>query len=275
MAPQSFIFFQLTILNAGYLAKAKDLSQVLIPLVINVLLVGLKLKGLNDSDILFQMGLTDNQLKLPYPLNPAFGSWINLSPYFAFLRKNYSVVEMNGFYGAFLNASKYGPSTDTPLLKKCLNGSLFSVQCGLSAFNLKLLSKEPRAAIFIQQLLCPDRKSACFNASNTLTYQALGAFITELSKDVLFFWRKTTLGRQPLDNHQNDLTIGYVLRLPGDPTGIPIPAIATSHANETEATKVATSSTFHTCASTGDRFAFIDKVWEHLSCSNIFTESLR
>ena len=200
MAPQSFIFFQLTILNAGYLAKAKDLSQVLIPLVINVLLVGLKLKGLNDSEILFQMGLTDNQLKLPYPLNPAFGSWINLSPYFAFLRKNYSVVEMNGFYGAFLNASKYGPSTDTPLLKKCLNGSLFSVQCGLSAFNLKLLSKEPRAAIFIQQLLCPDRKSACFNASNTLTYQALGAFITELSKDVLFFWRKTTLGRQPLDN---------------------------------------------------------------------------
>ena len=74
MAPQSFIFFQLTILNAGYLAKEKDLSQVLIPLVINVLLVGLKLKGLNDSDILFQLGLTDNQLKLPYPLNPAFGS---------------------------------------------------------------------------------------------------------------------------------------------------------------------------------------------------------
>ena len=274
MAPQSFIFFQLTILNAGYLTKAKDLSQVLIPLVINVLLVGLKLKGLNDSDILFQMGLTDNQLKLPYPLNPAFGSWINSSPYFAFLRKNYSVVEMNGFYGAFLNASKYGPSTDTPLLKKCLNGSFFSVQCGLSAFNLKLLSKEPRAAIFIQQLLCPDRKSACFNASNTLTYQALGAFITELSKYVLFFLEKNNFGATTTRN-QNDLTIGYVLRLPGDPTGIPIPAIVTSHANETEATKVATSSTFHTCESTGDRFAFIDKVWEHLSCSNIFTESLR
>ena len=274
MAPQSFIFFQLTILNAGYLAKAKDLSQVLIPLVINVLLVGLKLKGLNDSDILFQMGLTDNQLNLTYPLNPAFGSWINSSPYFAFLRKNYSVVEMNGFYGAFLNASKYGPSTDTPLLKKCLNGSFFSVQCGLSAFNLKLLSKEPRAAIFIQQLLCPDRKSACFNASNTLTYQALGAFITELSKYVLFFLEKNNFGATTTRN-QNDLTIGYVLRLPGDPTGISIPGIVTSHADETEATKVATSSTFHTCESTGDRFAFIDKVWEHLSCSNIFTESLR
>ena len=178
---------------------------------------------------------------------------------------------MNGFYGAFLNASKYGPFTDTPLLKKCLNGSLFSVQCGL-ALNLKLLSKEPRAAIFIQLLLCSDRKSACFNASNALTYQALGAFITELSKYVLFFLEKNNFGAT---TNQNDLTIGYVLRLPGDPTGIPIPGIVTSHANETEATKVVTSSTFHTCESTGDRFAFIDKVRKHLSCSNIFTESLR
>ena len=98
----------------------------------------------------------------------------------------------------FLNASKFGPFTDTPLLKKCLNGSLFSVQCGL-ALNLKFLPKEPRVAVLIQQLLCPDRKSACFNTSRNGTYQALGAFIYELSKYVLFFWRKTTLGRRPLE----------------------------------------------------------------------------
>ena len=163
----------------------------------NVLFVGLP-KSLNDSDILLQMGLTDNQLNLTYPSNPAFGSWINSSPYSASLRKNFTVVEMNGLYGALRNVSKFGPFTDTPLLKKCLNGSLFSVQCGL-ALNLKFLPKEPRAAVLIQQLLCPDRKSACFNTSRNGTYQALGAFIYELSKYVLFFWRKTTLGRRPLE----------------------------------------------------------------------------
>ena len=237
----------------------------------NVLFAGLR--RLNDSYILLQMGQTDNQLKALYPSNLAFGSWINSSPYFAYLRKNFTVVEMKGLYGALRNVSKFGPFTDTPLLKKCLNGSLFSVQCGL-ALNLKFLSKDPRAAVLIQQLLCPDRKSACFNASNNLTYQALGAFITELSKYVLFFLEKNNFGATTTRN-QNDLTIGYVLRLPGDPTGIPIPGIVTSHADETEATKVATSSTFHTCESTEDRFAFAGKVWEQLSCSNILTASSR
>ena len=229
----------------------------------NVLFAGLRRQGLNNSHILLQMGQADNQLKLTYPSNPAFGSWINSSPYFASLRKNYCVVEMNGLYSSFLNASKFGPFTDTPLLKKCLNGSLFSVQCGL-ALNLKFLPKEPRAAVLIQQLLCPDRKSACFNTSRNGTYQALGAFITELSKYVLFFLEKNNFGATTTRN-QNDLTIGYVLRLPGDPTGIPIPGIVTSHANETYARKVATSSTFYTCESTGDRFAFAGKVCESLN----------
>ena len=259
-------------MNAGYLAKGKALSQALIPLVMNVLFVRLQ-KSLNDSDILLQMGLTDNQLNLTYPSNPAFGSWINSSASFAPLRKDYSVVEMNGLYGAFRNESKFGPFTDTPLLKKCLNGSLVNVQCGL-ALNLKFLSKKPQAAAFIQELLCPDRNSSCFNASSILTYRALGDFIDELSKYVLFFLEKNNFGATTTRN-QNDLTIGYVLRLPGDPTGISIPGIVTSHADETEATKVATSSTFHTCESTGDRFAFAGKVWEQLSCSNIFTASSR
>ena len=228
----------------------------------NVLFVGLQ-ESLNDSDILLQMGLTDNQLNLTYPSNPAFGSWINSSPYFVSLRKNFTVVEMNGLYGALRNVSKFGPFTDTPLLKKCLNGSLFSVQCGL-ALNLKFLPKEPRAAVLIQQLLCPDRKSACFDTSRNGTYQALGAFIYELSKYVLFFLEKNNFGATTTRN-QNDLTIGYVLRLPGYPTGIPIPGIVTSHANETYARKVATSSTFYTCESTGDRFAFAGKVCESLN----------
>ncbi|CAH3044331.1 unnamed protein product, partial [Pocillopora meandrina] len=77
---------ELTILNAGYLVKGKDLSQVLIPLVMNVLFARLRRQGLNNSHILLQMGQADNQLKLPYPSNPAFGSWINSSPYFASLR---------------------------------------------------------------------------------------------------------------------------------------------------------------------------------------------
>lgn len=259
---------ELTILNAGYLVKGKDLSQVLIPLVMNVLFVELKLKGLNDGDILLQMGLTENQLNLTYPSNPAFGSWINSSSYFASLRKNFTVVEMNGLYGALRNVSKFGPFTDTPLLKKCLNGSLFSVQCGL-ALNLKFLPKKPRAAVFIQNLLCPNRTSACFNTSKNGTYQALGAFITELSKYVLFFLEKNNFGATTTRN-QNDLTIGYVLRLPGDPTGISIPGIVTSHADETEATKVATSSTFHTCESTGDRFAFAAVGGESTVSANLY-----
>ena len=255
-------------MNAGYLAKGKALSQALIPLVMNVLFVGLQ-KSLNDSDILLQMGLTENQLNLTYPSNPAFGSWINSSQSFSSLRKNYSVVEMNGLYGALRNVSKFGPFKDTTLLKKCLNGSLVSIQCGL-ALNLKFVLKEPKAAAFIQELLCPDLNSSCFNTSSILIYQALGDFIDELSKYVLFFLEKNNFGATTTRN-QNDLTIGYVLRLPGYPTRIPIPGIVTSHANETEATKVATSSTFHTCESTGDRFAFAGKVWEQLSCSNIFT----
>ena len=241
-------------MNAGYLVKGKDLGQVLIPLVMNVLFAGLRQKGLNNSDLFSQMGQADNQLNLTYPSTLlAFGSWINSSPnfsssYFKSLRKNYTEVEMNGLYGAFLNASKYGPF----------------------ALNLKLLSKDLQTEVSIKQLLCPDRQSACFNTSMNGTYQALGAFIAELSKYVLFFLEKNNFGATTTQN-QNDLTLGYVLRLPGNSTRIPVPGIVTSHANETEARKVATSSTFHTCESTGDRFAFAGKVWEQLSCSNIFT----
>ena len=144
---------------------------------------------------------------------------------------------MNGLYGAFLNASKYGPF----------------------ALKLKLLSKDLRAAVSIQKLLCPDQL-ACFNTSKNGTYQALDAFIAELSKYVLFFLEKYNFGATTTQN-QNDLTLGYVLQLPGNPTRIPVPGIVTSHANETEARKVATSSTFHTCESTGNRFAFAGKVW--------------
>ena len=235
-------------MNAGYLVKGKDLSQVLIPLVMNVLFAELRGKGLNNSYILFQMGQADNQLNLTYPSTLlAFGSWINSSSYvsspnFKSLRKSYTEVEMNGLYGAFLNASKFGPF----------------------ALNLKLLSKNLRAAVSIQPLLCPNPQSACFNTSENGTYQALGAFIAELSKYVLSFLEKNNFGATTTQN-QNDLTLGYVLRLPEDPTRIPVPGIVTSHANETEARKVATSSTFHTCESTGNRFAFAGKVWEQLS----------
>ena len=219
----------------------------------NVLFAELREKGLNNSYILFQMGQADNQLNLTYPLTLlAFGSWINSSSNFKSLRKSYTEVEMNGLYGAFLDASKYGPF----------------------ALNLKLLSKDLQAAVSIQLLLCPDPQLACFNTSKNGTHEALGAFIAELSKYVLFFLEKNNFGATTTQN-QNDLTLGYVLRLQGSSTRIPVPGIVTSHSNETEARKVATSSTFHTCESTGNRFAFAGKVWEQLSCSNIFTASSR
>ncbi|PFX19537.1 uncharacterized protein LOC111338069 [Stylophora pistillata] len=242
---------KLTVLNAGYLAQGKVLSQAIIPLMMNILFERLK-RDRNETSILRQMGQADNQLNLTYPSN-AFGSWIHSLQHFESLRKTYSLAEMNGLYGALLNTSKFGPFTNPPLLAKCLGGNL-SVQCGL-AINLNFQPKQPQAAKFIQEILCPNTKLACFNTSKNGTYKALRAFTLELSKAGLSFLTQHNFGATTTRN-QSDLSIGYKLHLPGDPDGIPIPGSVTSHANETEARKKATSSTFHTCESTGDRFAF-------------------
>ena len=228
----------------------------------NIIFGGLKLKGLNDSYILVQMGLTDNQLGLGSASNLAFGSWISSHPNFSHpslsLRKNYTAVEMNGLYGALLNDTKFGPFTKSTLLEKCLDGSL-SIQCGL-ALNLRFLSKRNKAAKFVSTLLCPSPQQACFNASNTVTFQAVGAFIAEISKYVLSFLEENSYGATTTRN-QNEMAKGYLLRLAAQSTGIYVPGVVTSHVNESEAEK-GISSTFYTCESTADRFTYAGNVLE-------------
>lgn len=225
----------------------------------NIIFGGLKLKGLNDSDILVQMGQTDNQLGLGPASNLAFGSWISSHPLFNnSLRKNYSVVEMNGLYGALLNTTKFGPFTNSMLLEKCLGGNL-NIQCGL-ALNLQFLSKRNKLAVFVSKLLCPSPQMACFDTSNPHIFKAVGAFIAEISKYVLSFLEENNYGATTTRN-QNEMAKGYLLRLAAQSTGIYVPGVVTSHVNESEAEK-GISSTFYTCESTADRFTYAGNVLE-------------
>ena len=235
----------------------------------NIIFGGLKLKGLNDSDILVQMGQTDNQLGLGSASNLAFGSWISSHPLFSnSLRKNYTVVEMNGLYGALLNTTKFGPFTNSMLLEKCMGGSL-NIQCGL-ALNLLFLSKRNELAVSVSKLLCPSPQMACFNTSNPHTFNAVGAFIAEISKYVLSFLEENNYGATTTRN-QNEMAKGYLLRLAAHPTGITIPGIVTSHANEAEAEK-GLSSTFYTCESTAERFTYAGNVFGITVLSSIMGE---
>ena len=246
-------------LNAAYLGlmteagTADNFGTAFIPLVLNLLFYRLSLTTKSPSETLIRMGKTQNQFQFNPTYNPAFGSWLNSIPQFASLRKNFTVIEMNGSYGPLLNASQFGPFTDKALLSKCKGGNL-TLECGISINFLFLSSPLPaqvaQAAGFIGKLLCPDPVSACFNTSNPPNFQAVGLFISDLSKYVMWYLDNNNYGLTTT-RKQSEITLGYLMQNlplpPKYPNGIPVPGAVTSHEKESD---VKTSSTLYTCAST-------------------------
>lgn len=253
-------------LNAAYLGlmaeagTADNFATAFIPVVLKLLFDGLNLKTTSLNATLVQMGKTQNQFQLDPTYNPAFGSWLYSIPKFESLRKNFTLIEMNGLYGPLLNPSQFGPFTDQTLLSKCQGGSL-TIECGLSINFLFLNSSlKSKAAGFIVKLLCPNRTSACFDTtSDPLRLPAVGSFILHLSNYVMWYLDVNNYGLTTTRN-QSEITLGYMmgkLRLPEYPKGIPVPGAVTSHAKESD---VKTNSTFYTCQSTvGKRFTYAGK----------------
>lgn len=255
-------------LNAAYLGlmaeagSADNFGTAFIPLALNLLFHGLNSKTKSLNATLVQMGKTQNQFPLNPNYNPAFGSWLNSNSKFASLRKNFTLIEMNGLYGPLLNASQFGPFTDPDLLRKCQGGSLI-IECGLSLnfrsyFEAPLLKQQAEG--FIKELLCPNNASACFNTSNNSSLQAVGLFIRHLSEYVMWYLDDNNYGLTTT-RKQSEITLGYLMQklpLPGYPLGLPVPGAVTSHAKESDAK---TNSTFYTCESTsGERFTYAGKL---------------
>lgn len=254
-------------LNAAYLGlmaqagSADNFGTAFIPLVLNLLFYGLNSTTKSLMTTLLEMGKTQNKFQLNPNYNPAFGSWLNSNPTFASLRKDFTLIEMNGLYGPLLDASQFGPFTDPDLLRECKSGNL-TIECGLS-LNLNFLevtSLKKRAEGFIKELLCPNNASACFNISNPLSLQAVGLFISHLSEYVMWYLDVNNYGLTTTRN-QSEITLGYLMQklpLPGYPLGLPVPGAVTSHATESDAK---TKSTFYTCESTsGKRFTYAGKL---------------
>lgn len=248
--------------------SAEGFSTAFIPLVMNLLFAGLNQVKKSQDVTLLQMGQAQYTLPWNPPYNPAFGSWLNSNPAFASLGNNFTLIEMNGLYGALLNASKFGPFTNPTLLKKCTAGNL-NIQCGLSLNLITLLNPLANALLkgqavgFLNELLCPSLTLACFNTSNPLSLPAVGAFVMELSKYVLWYLDSNNYGLTTT-RKQSEITLGYVmdkLPFPGYSSGIRVPGTVTWYANETDAEKLGTNSTFYTCESTeGDRFTWAGKL---------------
>ena len=245
-------------LNAAYLGlmaeagTADNFGTAFIPLVLNLLFYNLNSTTKSLSETLIQMGKTQNQFQFNPTYNPAFGSWLNSIPQFASLRKNFTLIEMNGLYGPLLNASQFGPFTDQTLLSKCKGGNL-TIECGLSINFLFLNSSlKSEAAKFIGKLLCPNQLSACFDTTSNpaLSLQAVGLFISDLPKYVMWYLDFNNYGLTTT-RKQSEISLGYLMQKlplpPKYPNGIPVPGTVTSHAKESD---VKTSSTFYTCEST-------------------------
>ena len=255
-------------LNAAYLGlmaeagTADNFGTAFIPLVLNLLFYTLSSTTNSSDATLIEMGKTQNQFPLSPTYNPAFGSWLNSNPNFQSLRKNFTLIEMRGLYGPLLNASQFGPFTNQALLSKCKGGDL-TIECGLSLnlLSLQNAALAVQASKFIGQLLCPYPAFACFNTSNPLSLQAVGLFVTDLSKYVMWYLDVNNYGLTTTRN-QSEITLGYVMKnlpLPPDyPNGIPVPGAVTSHAKESD---VKRSSTFYTCESStdGKRFTYAGK----------------
>ena len=264
----------MTVLNAAYLGlmakvgSAKDFGMAFIPLILKLVF-----HALDRNDTLLLMGKTQTD-KLPYPSTAtlAFGSWINSNhsdpqnTNFGPLKRDYSLQEMSGLYGA-LTDSTFLPFTNATLLARCTNKTIpfLNKDCGL-AINLDIYAKvsalQSRVAPLIQSFLCPHA-SSCYNTSNPAAILAVAAFIVgPLPRFVLQYLENNKYGLTTTRN-QREIVLGYSMdRLPLPP---PFPSVirvsgpVTSYNNETEAKARGKNSTFYTCESTEPRFTYAGK----------------
>lgn len=276
----------MTVLNAAYLGlmakvkSAKDFGTAFIPLILNLVFHALDGKTRNRNNTLLLMGKSQtDQLEFPSTATLAFGSWINSNhpnplqnAAFGHLKRNYSLQEMSGLYGA-LTDSTFLPFTNTSLLARCTNKTNPpSRVCGL-AINLGIYA-DPNVpsnvklpiAPWIQSFLCP-KASSCYNTTNnSAAILAVAAFIAgPLPRFVLQYLENNNYGLTTTRN-QSEIILGYSMdRLPLPPpfvpSVIPVPGPVTSYNNETEAKARGKNSTFYTCESTEQRFTYAGKGW--------------
>lgn len=254
--------------------SAKDFGMAFVPVILNLVFHALDRQTTNRNNTLLLMGKSQTD-QLQFPLTPtlAFGSWINSIPTsqnasFRPLKRNYSLLEMRGLYGA-LTDSTFIPFTNATLLARCTNKSIpfLNKACGL-AINLDIYAKVPvlrsLVAPLIQSFLCPYA-SSCYNTtSNPAAILAVAAFIAgPLPRFVLQYLENNNYGLTTTRN-QGEIILGYSMdRLPLPPPFVPnvirVSGPVTSYNNETEAKAQEKNSTFYTCESTDQRFTYAGK----------------
>ena len=266
----------MTVLNAAYLGlmeevgSAKDFGMAFIPLILKLVF-----HALDRNDTLLLMGKSQtDKLKYPSTATLAFGSWINSNhpdplqnAAFGPLKRDYSLQEMSGLYGA-LTDSTFLPFTNASLLARCTNKSnpYPNKDCGL-AINLNIYANLPPAqqslvAPLIQSFLCPHA-SSCYDTSNPVAILAVAAFIAgPLPRFVLQYLENNNYGLTTT-RKQSEIILGYSMdRLPLPPpfpSVIRVPGPVTSYKNKTEAKAQEKNSTFYTCESTDKRFTYAGK----------------
>ena len=277
----------MTVLNAAYLGlmekvgSAKDFGTAFIPVILNLVFHALDRQTTNRNNTLLLMGKSQTK-QLQFPLTPtlAFGSWINSNHpdpqkaiLFGPLKRNYSLQEMSGLYGA-LTDSTFLPFTNASLRARCTNKNnpFLSKDCGL-AINLGIYA-DPNVhqnvtllvAPWIQSFLCPHA-SSCYNTTNnSAAILAVAAFIAgPLPTFALQYLENNNYGLTTTRS-QSEIILGYSMdRLPLPPPFVPsvirVPGPVTSYTNETEAKAREKNSTFYTCESTEQRFTYAGKGW--------------
>ena len=250
--------------------SAKGFGTAFIPVLLKLVFHALDGKTKNRNNTLLLMGKSQtDQLEFPSTATLAFGSWINSNhPYpqnatFASLKRNYSLQEMSGLYGA-LTDSTFLPFTNASLLARCTNKSnpFLSKDCGL-AINLGIYA-DPNVhqnvtllvAPWIQSFLCPNALSCYNTTNNSAAIVAVAAFIAgPLPRFVLQYWENNNNGLTTTRN-QAEIILGYSI-----PSVIRVSGPVTSYNNEAEAKTQEKNSTFYTCESTKRRFTYAGKGW--------------
>ena len=247
--------------------SAKDFGTAFIPVILKLIFHALDGKTKNRNNTLLLMGKSQtDQLESPSTATLAFGSWINSNlpnplqnAAFGHLKRNYSLQEMNGLYGA-LTDSTFIPFTNATLLARCTNKSnpFLNKACGL-AINLDIYANvpvlRPHVAPFIQSFLCPHA-SSCYNTTNNqAAILAVAAFIAgPLPRFVLQYLKNNTDYGLTTTRNQSEIILGYS-------SLVPVPGPVTSYNNEAEAKVQGKTSTFYTCESTERRFTYAGKGW--------------
>lgn len=248
-----------------------------IPLILNLVFYALDRQTTNKNHTLLLMGKSQtDQLQFPSTATLAFGSWINSNhsdpkqnALFGSLKRNYSLQEMSGLYGALTNPT-FLPFTNAPLLARCTNKSnMPSQHCGL-AINLGIYATvnasshvKTLVAPWIQSFLCPH-PSSCYDTSNQAAILAVAAFIAgPLPRFVLQYLENNNYGLTTTRN-QREIILGYSMdKLPLPPPFVPsvirVPGPVPSYNNEAEAKAQGKNSTFYTCESKQQRFTYAGK----------------